>query len=99
MTTPAEHARLAKMAPLGALALHIGSTLEERRERTAAARAARAANRPPAKPRKPSMADRIAAAEAALPNLPADERARQEAWIEQAKAALRNLELAQAHAS
>ncbi len=75
-------------AKLGALALHLGSTLDERRERTAAARAARAAKRP----RKPTMAERIAEAEAQLPTLPPAERARQTVWVEQAKAALAELE-------
>lgn len=70
-------------AKLGALALHLGSTLEERRERTAAARAARAAKK---KPAGPTMAERIAAAEALLPDLDPDERARQEAWITEARA-------------
>jgi hypothetical protein len=99
MTSPDRTAHMARIAPLGALAAHLGTTPEQRRARTAAARAARAAKRGPAKPPKPTMADKIAAAEAALAEMPADERARQEAWIEQAKAALRSLELAEAHAS
>ncbi len=74
---------------LGAASLHLGTTPEERRERTAAARAARAAKRGP---RKPTMAERIAEAEALLPSLPPAERERQAVWVEQAKAALAELD-------
>jgi hypothetical protein len=73
---------LAKIARLGAVASHLGTTVEERRERTAAARAALAAKR---KPRKPTLAEKIAAVEATLPGLDLDERVRQEAWIAAAK--------------
>lgn len=74
----ARRAHLASIARLGAISLHLGSTLEERRARTAAAREALAAKRGP---RKPTLAERIAAAKEALPTLDPDERARQEAWI------------------
>ncbi len=56
MTTPVDEAKrehLARIAPLGAIASHIGTTLDERRERTAAARAALALKR---KPRKRPLA-------------------------------------------
>ncbi len=85
-------AHLARIAPLGAIASHLGTTLEERRERTAAARAALAAKR---KPRKPTLAEKIAAVEATLPGLDPEERARQEAWI----AAARELSAGLAEAS
>ncbi len=78
----AKREHLAKIARLGAVASHLGTTVEERRERTAAARAALALKR---KPRKPTLAEKIAAAEALLPGLDPDERARQEAWIAAAK--------------
>ncbi len=86
-TTPttvddAKREHLARIAPLGAIASHLGTTLDERRERTAAARAALALKR---KPRKPTLAEKIAAVEATLPDLDPDERARQEAWIATAK--------------
>lgn len=79
----AQRAHLARIARLGAISSHLGTTLDERRERTAAARAALAAKRGP---RKPTLAEKIAAAEAALPGLDPDERARQEAWIADARA-------------
>jgi len=98
MTNPELAAHMARIAPLGALAAHLGTTPEQRRERTAAARAARAAKRGP---RKPTLAERIAAAEALLPHLDTDERARQEAWIAEARALsgeLKAKSLAEAHA-
>lgn len=79
----AKRAHLARIARLGAMSSHLGTTLEQRRERTAAARAALAAKRGP---RKPTLAEKIAAAEAALPDLDPEERARQEAWIAEVRA-------------
>ncbi len=88
--TPEDRRRVfSEAGKLGAAVLHLGTTLDQRRERTAAARAARAAKRGPA---KPTMAQRIAEAEALLPTLPPEERERQTAWVEQAKAALAELE-------
>ncbi len=78
----ARREHMARIAPLGAIASHIGTTFEERRERTAAARAALAAKR---KPRKPTLAEKIAAVEATLAELDPAERERQEAWIAAAK--------------
>ncbi len=78
----ARRAHLASIARLGAISLHMGSTLDERRARTAAAREARAARRGP---RKPTLAEKIAVAKEALPTLDPEERARQEAWIAEAE--------------
>ncbi len=77
---------ISQFASDGALALHLGSSPDERRARTAAAREASIiSRRNRARRSKPTMADRIAAAEAALPSLDPDERARQQRWIDQAK--------------
>lgn len=78
MTTEERRRILSEAGKLGAAVLHLGTTLDERRDRTAAARAARAAKR---SPEKPSLAEKIAAVEATLADLDPDERARQEAWI------------------
>lgn len=79
---------------LGALALHAGTTLEQRRARTAAAREASIASRAAAKrqTRKPTMTERIAAAEAALPSMDPIERARQTAWIAEARQTILELD-------
>jgi hypothetical protein len=82
VTTEERRRILSEAGKLGAAVLHLGTTLDERRDRTAAARAARAAKR---SPRKPTLAEKIAAVEATLPGLDANERARQEAWIAAAK--------------
>ncbi len=92
MTTEDRRRILSEAGKLGAAVLHLGTTLDERRDRTAAARAARAANRGA---HKPTLAERVAAVEATLPNLDPDERARQEAWI----AAVRELSAGLAAAS
>lgn len=89
MTVDERRRILSEAGKLGAAALHMGTTPEERRKRTEPARLARAAKRGP---RKPGMAEKIAEAERLLPTLPASERERQAAWIEQAKVALANLE-------
>lgn len=77
---------------LGALVLHLGTTLDERRARTAPARAALAAARERRRgATNPTLADRIAAVEAALPAMEPDERARQTEWVATARRSLSRL--------
>ncbi len=94
MTTPhpTRSKVLSEAGRLGAIVRDLGSTLDERRARTAPAREAAAAAR--ARRRAASeteattgkLAARIAAVEAALPTMPADEQARQRRLIDALRA-------------
>ncbi len=81
MADPRRTALLSEAGARGAKVRLLGTNPDDRRALTAAASAARSAQAAERNKNRRTLAQRIADVEAALPTMPAEERARQELWL------------------